>query len=221
MATTAKRVTGGMGDIVTRRQAARILECHADTVSRLIADGPLATAVIDRKGPRRAVRMSRHAIETYKAVRDSGREIDPAAERARKDRAAADLSEFRLQVERDKYLPADEVERQKAAENSALKAILMSWGSTLSDAVIRAKKSLGAEGVERLIEREVRAVLTELADPERPVACPACGINMADAAVLEEGGDGARCRARTADGVKCKNSARVDGYCYIESHRAA
>ena len=215
---TAKRVTDGMGDVVTRRQAARILECHADTISRLIADGPLATAVIDRRGPRRAVRMSRHAIETYKAVRDSGREIDPAAERARKDSTAADLSEFRLQIERDQYLPADEVEIQKAAENSAIKAILISWGRTLADAVVRTKKSLGAEGVERLIEREVRAVLTELADPDRPIACPACGVNMADAAVLDNDG---RCRARTSRGARCKNSARADGYCHVPTHKAA
>ncbi len=153
--------------------------------------------------------MSRHAVETFKTIRDAGRELDPASERARKDRAAADLSEFRLQVERDQYLPADEVERQKAAENSAMKAILMTWSATLPDQVGRAK-NVGE--IERIVDTAVREVLTELSDPERPIACPHCA---ADLATLPEAGV---CGAPTRVGTPCKNLAG-GGRCHL--HRDA
>lgn len=196
-------------EVLTRRQVARLLGCHEDTVSRLVQDGPLAAAVVARRGRGGALRFSRAAVETYKAVRDEGREFDPARERARKDRADADLKEHRLAVERGDFLPRATVEQMQVAEATAVRAKILSWSTTIADHVHRAAIREGVAGVEAILERAAYEVLDELADPGRPIECPRCGADMTEATPASS-----TCGATTLSGKPCTRPAGDGGRCY-------
>ena len=207
-----------MSETITASEAGRVLGVHRTEVSRRSQPGGvLEHAVVTPARGRRAARYSRRAIEVYAAALREQRPLDPQHERARKDRAAADLAELRLHVERGDYLPREEVERQQTAEAAALKAKLLSWSSTMTDVLYRAATVEGLAGFERRIERAVHEVLGEFADPERPIACPHCGRDMGEVPEHERE---PRCRAMTSKGVRCKNAAEDDGYCHIRSHKA-
>ena len=99
-------------DTTTRRAAAKMIGVHQDTLSRLL-NGVLAPAVLERKGRGGALVLSRPAIAVYVSVMTEIRPLDPQYQRARRDRASADLAEHRLGVERGKYLLVEEVERRR------------------------------------------------------------------------------------------------------------
>ena len=140
------------------------------------------------------------------------------AARTRKELAQAVVSELKAAEMRGDLWPTDEVEMVWRAENSAVRAMLLSWSMTISDAVYRAAINDGLPGVEREHERAVHEVLSELSDSDRPVECPHCGADLAETPEPRPGK--ARCRAMTASGKRCGNPARDDGFCLLATHKA-
>lgn len=202
-------------DTISATEAGRIIGCHRTEVSRLSQPGGvLEHALVEPGAGRKAARYSRPAVEVYAAALREQRPLDPQQERARRDAAAADLAELKVKTARRDYLPREEVERQLAGEWGAVKSILLSWSTTLVDKLHRAKTVEGITGLERTVDSAVREVLTELSDPERPIACPRCGFDLAAPDEQDP-----RCRARTSKGDRCKNPAGEDGYCHVPSHR--
>ena len=109
------------------------------------------------------------------------------AARTRKELALADLNELKAAEMRAELLSRDEVDRVWRAENNAVRAMLLSWSMTISDAVYHAAIRDGLQGVERETGRAVYSVLTELSSTDRPSACPHCGANLAGARMASNG----------------------------------
>lgn len=95
-----------------------------------------------------------------------------AQERARKERAQAQLAEQTFQMRSRDLLPRQEIERVWAAEVAAVRTKLMAWSTTIADRVHRAGTLDGIVGVEHELREAVENVLRELADPERIVEPP-------------------------------------------------
>ena len=113
--------------------------------------------------------------------------------------------------------PAEEVEMVWRAENSAVRAMLLAWSTTLTDSLHHAGRVDGAAGIERVIGAAVHEVLGELSDSDRPVECPHCGADLAG--TPEPRSSKTRCQAMTERGKRCGNPARDDGYCFLASHK--
>ena len=74
----------------------------------------------------------------------------------------ADVSELKAAEIRGELLPREKIEMQMAAESIAVRALLLSWSMTLSDAVYQAATSDGPHGVERVIDGAVHEILSEV-----------------------------------------------------------
>lgn len=88
-------------------------------------------------------------------------------ERARRELAQALLAEQTFEMRARLLLPAEEVERTWAAEIRAVRALLLSWKTTLADRFHRAAVLNGVDGVAQEVEAAVREVLTQLAERKR------------------------------------------------------
>ena len=142
------------------------------------------------------------------------------AARTRKELALADLNELRAGEMRAELLSRDEVDRVWRAENNAVRAMLLSWSMTISDAVYHAAISDGLQGVEREHGRAVHEVLTELSDADRSIECLHCGANLGELPEPQCGDEARCCAATTKSGKRCDNPAGADGFCGIPSHGA-
>lgn len=210
---------GKPGKLLTRAELAKALDVNAQTITKWVGAG----MPVERKG-RRAGQNHQYREADVRAwleereAANHGEAIDLTQARTRKELAMAILNELKAAEMKRDLLPREDVEMQSAAEKAAVKAKLLAWSTTLADALHRAAARHGVAGIERLLNHEVREVLSELADPERPIECPCCGVDLAVAGELAADG---RCRAWTATGDRCKNAAGDDGYCHIKSHRPA
>ena len=149
-------------DTLTRREAAKLVGVHQDTLSRLL-NGVLAPAVLARSGRGGALRLSRPAIEVYVAVQRESRPLDPQQERARRDRAQALIGEQTYAARARELLPADEVARVWSAHIQAVRTKLLSWPATLTDQLHRASRGAGGPAaIERVLVVAIREVLIEL-----------------------------------------------------------
>jgi len=203
---------------VTATEAGRILGMHRTEVSRRAQPGGvLEHAVVEPARGRKAARFSRRSINVYAAALRDQRELDPQHERARRDRASADMQEFKLRVEQGEYLPHAVVERMQVAEATAVKNILLAWSTTIADSLHRAAVREDVHGVEAVLDRAVRDVLLELADPERPIECPHCGADM----TAEAPPATTTCGAPTKAGTPCTRPAGGGGRCYQHVGREA
>lgn len=160
--------------MVTRRQLAQVLTVHMQTVTKWEMEGmPIA----QRGGKGRpsfydeaAVRAWRIRREEAAAANAAGAgQLNPTQEKARRERAQAQLAEQTFQIRMRDLLPRAEVERMWSGEYAALRAKLMSIPSTLADRVHRAAIVDGVPGVEKLLEDAVTEALSELSSPERPL----------------------------------------------------
>lgn len=162
---------------ITRRELAERLDVHMMTVTKWERDGmPIA-----ERGERgRPSRYDETAVRAWIQARDaaakSGKLVDVAQERAKKERAQAALAEQTYQMRAGDLVPRADWEAAKAAENMAIKAHLLSWSTTLGDRIFRASTLEGLAGVERELGQAVREVLRELADgrhAQEPEGAPA------------------------------------------------
>lgn len=94
--------------------------------------------------------------------------MDVAQERARKERAQAELAEQTFQVRARSLLPAEEVARLWGAEVTGVRSVILSSYTTHADRVHRAATLDGLAGVEQALKELAYEVLRELADPDRP-----------------------------------------------------
>jgi len=156
--------------LLTRRELAKALDKHMMTVTKWERDGlPVA-----RRGRKGKPSLYREAdVRAWVAAREDaaarGTTVDVAAERARKERAQATLAEQSYAMRARLLLPADEVDRIWSAETTAVRNKLLAVPATSADLIHRAGITSGVAGVMRALEKIVHDILTELADPNRPI----------------------------------------------------
>lgn len=162
--------------LLTRRELAEALAVHMQTITKWERDGmPIAA----RGGRGRSTTYRVGDVELWRLQRDRAATgatgaggVDAAADRARRDRAQAELVEQTIAVRAKELLPRADVARVWAAEVAAIRALLLAWPTTIADRLARAATLEGVAGVEGVLNVEVRTVLNQLADPSRPVSVP-------------------------------------------------
>jgi phage terminase Nu1 subunit (DNA packaging protein) len=159
----------GAGGLLTRRQLAKVLGCHPQTLMGWEREG-LPVARHGRRGVS-SLFLERDA-RTWLEDREKRLEAPQADkfnfmnDRARRERAQAQLAEQAHAIRARNLLPREEVERTWIAEISAVRAKLLSWPTTLADQLHRAGTLGGVAALERSLDEAVRQLLTELAEPE-------------------------------------------------------
>jgi P27 family predicted phage terminase small subunit len=156
------------GRLVTRRELADLLDVHMQTVTKWEREGmPIAR----RGGRGRPSSYSEHDVRAWRLERErvalAGTSVNANEERALKERAQARLAEQTYQMRNRELLPRSEVARIWGAEVAGIRALLLAWPTTIADKLARAATLEGVAGVEGVLNSEVRAVLNQLADPER------------------------------------------------------
>jgi len=91
--------------------------------------------------------------------------LDPAQERARRDRAQTRLVELQIAAKRQELLPADDVRRVWSAEQARIRARLLGLWRTESARLARAHTRGGEPAVVVELKAIGREVLEELAEP--------------------------------------------------------
>lgn len=194
--------------LVTRSELAKDLGNDPQTITKWVAAG-MPVAERGRRG--RGHRYRKADVVAWLKKRETkiaSRDNDLNAARTRKELAQAIVSELRAAEIRQDLLPRDDVEQLMAAERDAIKAKLLIWSTTLPDLLYRTAKLRGVGGLEIVIEKAVHEILEEFADPERPIECPNCLVDLVSVDV-----DPHVCRGRTARGKRCKNKAGESGFC--------
>jgi len=155
---------------VTRPELADALDVHPMTVTKWERDG-MPIEIRGRRGVSTKYREAsvRAWLKKREQAAAAGQLVDLAAERARKERAQAMESEQRFALRARKLLPADEVDLVWSGEATAVRNRLLAIPATQADRLHRAAILDGVAGVERALEKMVRDILTELADPDRPI----------------------------------------------------
>lgn len=162
--------TASDGDaLVTRRDLAKRLDVHMQTVCKWEQDG-MPIAQRGRAGKpslydELAVRAWLEAREV--AAKTSGT-VDVARERAMKERAQAELARQTYQMRQRELVPRVEVERVWSSEVAAVRTKLLAIPQAYADRVHRAATLEGLIGVEQVLKDAVVDALRELSDPERP-----------------------------------------------------
>jgi phage terminase Nu1 subunit (DNA packaging protein) len=153
---------------LTRIALASALGCDVRTIAKWQDEG-MPVAVRGRGG--RASLYDEEACRAWKIIRDQatasadGPIGNGMRERARKERAQAQLAEQLYAVRAGDLLPASEVEKRWAAEISAARAVILTSYTTAADRVFRAATTDGLAGVERELKTIAYAVLRELSNP--------------------------------------------------------
>lgn len=156
---------------LTRRNLARALGVHMQTICKWEQDGmPIA----DRGRRGRASLYSESAVRDWLTAREAAAKqsgiVDVSRERARKERAQAELAQQAFAIRARTLLPIEEVERVWTAEVTAVRAIILASYTTHTDRIHRAATLEGLAGVERALKDLAYEVLRELANPEREIA---------------------------------------------------
>jgi phage terminase Nu1 subunit (DNA packaging protein) len=158
----------GAGSLLTRRQLAKVLGCHPQTLLGWEREG-LPVARHGRRGVSSLFleRDARAWLEDREKRLEAPQtdKFNIMNERARRERAQAQLAEQAHAIRARNLLPREEVERTWIAEITAVRAKLLAWPTTLADLLHRAGTLEGVVGVERSLDEAVRQLLTELATP--------------------------------------------------------
>lgn len=149
--------------LATRRQVAEALDVHIGTVQKWERNGcPIAQRGVGG-------RATLFDVEAVRAWRASHNQASPgvmnqtlAQERARKERAQAELNEQLYRTRARELIPATEVLRAFHVLVAAVRTRLLALDATLSDRVYRVATLEGIGGVERTIREATREVLGEL-----------------------------------------------------------
>lgn len=150
--------------LVTRLDLAKTLGVHPITISKWERDGlPIA------KRGRRGVASKYREVEVRawlqardEAARQSG-PLDPAQERAQRDKWQRMLLEQTHAMRAKTLLPAAEVEQVWAREIAAVRTRILASYTTAADQVHRAGTLDGTVGVERALKDLAYEMLRELA----------------------------------------------------------
>jgi hypothetical protein len=98
-----------------------------------------------------------------------GEGISPAAARARKDTADAEIAERKLEIMRRDYVLKSEVERLLGPRVAATKTRIEALPRSVAPECARAGERGGARAIEQVLHTAVRALLTDLATMEQPL----------------------------------------------------
>lgn len=155
--------------LVTRRELAKRLGCHIQSITRWERDGlPCAQP----GGGNRASLFAETDVRAWLAAREAAaREsgvVDLARERARRERAQAMVAEQLYATRAGKLLDADAVHKKWTEEITAARAVLLASHQSAADRIYRAAITGGLAGVERELGDLARAVLRELAGEDHP-----------------------------------------------------
>lgn len=151
--------------LLTRPEIAVLLGVNAHTICKWERDGfPIA-----KRGRRGVASMYRESdgrawLQAREDAARTAKPIDVAQERARKERAQAELTEQTFQTRAKNLLPRDEVEAAWGAEQKAVRTKLLALPTAYADRVHRAAVLDGVDGVEDALKEAVYDVLRELAD---------------------------------------------------------
>jgi phage terminase Nu1 subunit (DNA packaging protein) len=182
-ASATTRTRRGGAELPTRRELAKLLDVHPQTVVKWEQSG-MPIAAPGRKG--KATRYRETDVRQWLAARESAAKesgvVDLARDRSRKERAQAILAEQAFSLRARNLLPRDEVEKAWGTEVAAVRTKLLSWPTTLAARVHRVATLEGEPGVERVLQEAVLDVLRELSDARRIVE-------------PDDGGDGAEAHA--------------------------
>lgn len=161
--------------LLTRKELAEKLGVVQDTVTKWEQAG-LPVAEPGSRGI--ASMFSLAAVKRWKRDREKAAQqngtVDLVRDRARKERAQAELSEQMIAVRAGELVPRSEVEEVWSKEIAAVRSKLLAWPATLSDRVFRAAELGGVRGVEKEITAAVEELLLELSTgnharlPKRP-----------------------------------------------------
>lgn len=162
----SKRSKDASEALVTRLELAKIIRVDPRTIQKWTEIG-LPTAKRGRGG-----RASLYSVADVLAWRDthiapatSASGLSLADERARRERAQAELAEQTLAIRARNLLDAEEVERAWSAILSAIRAKLLAVPQAYADRLTRAIHAEGSPGCERMLVQLVDEVLAELSTP--------------------------------------------------------
>jgi len=156
---------------LTRRQLATAMTVHMQTVTKWEQEG---MPVAKHGGRGRPSLYDEAAVRTWRKQREEAAAsgtgpLNPQQEKARRERAQAQLAEQTFQIRMRDLLPREEVERIWSAECAAMRAKLMAIPATLADLIHRAAVVDGVPAVEKILEDAMVDALRELSDPQRPL----------------------------------------------------
>lgn len=159
--------------MLTRRELASLLGVHMQTVTKWEREG-MPIAERGRRG--KASLYSEVAVRAWIAAREeaaqNGSRLDVTQERARKERAQAQLAEQKYQQLAGELLPKEDVAKVWAAEIAGARSVLLAVPTTYADRAYRAATLHGVGAVEEVLRDAIHEVLRELADPERATPRP-------------------------------------------------
>lgn len=154
-----------MGKQVTRKELAELVGVHERTLYKYEGEGmPVAL----KQGPGKPTLYDPVAVKAWLVSREhesQGGTVDLARERARKERALAQLAEQKLAVQAGELVRADEVEAAWSGHVAAIRTKILNVPAIYAARVHRATaSSVGA--VEAVLSEAMRDVLHELAGDE-------------------------------------------------------
>jgi terminase small subunit / prophage DNA-packing protein len=160
--------------LLTRPALAQRLGHHEISITKWQREG-LPVAKRGRKGKASYYREAdvRAWLEAREAAKQTSGLVDVAQERARKERAQAELAEQLHKTRARELLPASEVEKIWAAEVQAVRAAILASYTTAADRVHRIAVLEGVAGVEAELKALAHDLLRELSSPTREL--PAIG----------------------------------------------
>lgn len=145
---------------LTRLQLAKALDCNPRTIPKWQEEG---MPVAERGRGGRASRYDEVAVRAWVEGHEKAvGQTDVARERARKEKAQAELAEQLHQARARNLLPADEVEKVVAARVAAARTLVLSWKSALVPTLARAFTLGGEAEMERVFDEAARRFLFEL-----------------------------------------------------------
>lgn len=150
--------------LLTRRELAARMDVVMSAVTKWEQAGmPIA----ERGRPGKPSLYRLEDVQTWLVAREQGATangtLNVNQERARRERAQAELSEQTFRMRSGELLPRDEVERVWESEVVAVRTKLLAIAPTFSERVYQAAMSDGIGGVERILTESVNDVLRELA----------------------------------------------------------
>jgi len=155
------------GGPVTGAELARHLDVDGRTIRKWKTEPGFPVAV--RGVGTTASRYDETAVRVWRADRDQRKQAAAAGltvARSRKELAQAREAEQRVAQRAATVIPADEARRIWSNEVARVRRILRRLPAALAGRLVRVGATDGVVGIERVLQEEVRRVLTELSTGE-------------------------------------------------------